>query len=204
MRDRAGTTEGKGRNDLFQKPYQHFTWEEPITTSVTDVILNTLRRPHTHNRTFAWQCGFTRHAWHPPPDAIRKQIFIHYFPDMATPDTHFIHCPWVLQWRSMSALTVIGIIFTFGRLDLTHDDVIKWKYFPRYWPFVWGIHRSPHKGRWRRAFMFSLICVWIKGWVNNREAGDLRRYRAHYDVIVIHRRNITKVMWHYWINLFPM
>ena len=24
-----------------------------------------------------------------------------------------------------------------------HDDVIKWKYFPRYWPFVRGIHRSP-------------------------------------------------------------
>ena len=33
--------------------------------------------------------------------------------------------------------------------------------------------------------MFSLICVWIKGWVNNREAGDLRRYRDHYDVIVM-------------------
>ena len=33
--------------------------------------------------------------------------------------------------------------------------------------------------------MFSLICVWINGWVNNREAGDLRRYRAHYDVIVM-------------------
>ena len=32
--------------------------------------------------------------------------------------------------------------------------------------------------------MFSLICVWIKSWVNNREAGDLRRYRAHYDVTV--------------------
>ena len=30
-----------------------------------------------------------------------------------------------------------------------------------------------------------LICVWINGWVNNREAGDLRRYRAHYDVIVM-------------------
>ena len=43
----------------------------------------------------------------------------------------------------------------------------------------------PHKGQWRRALMFSLICVWINGWVNNREAGDLRRYRAHYDVIVI-------------------
>ena len=70
-----------------------------------------------------------------------------------------------------------------------HDDVIKWKHFPRYWPFVRGIHRSPvnspHKGQWRGALMFSLICVWINGWVNNREAGDLRRYRAHYDVIVM-------------------
>ena len=66
-----------------------------------------------------------------------------------------------------------------------HDDVIKWKHFPRYWPFVWGIHRprvnSPHKGQWCRALMFSLICTWINGWVNNREAGDLRCNRAHYD-----------------------
>ena len=63
-----------------------------------------------------------------------------------------------------------------------HDDVIKWKLFPRYWLFVLGIHRSPvnspHKSQWRGALMFSLICVWINGWVNNREAGDLRRYRA--------------------------
>ena len=43
----------------------------------------------------------------------------------------------------------------------THDDVIKWKHFLRYWPFVRGIHRSPvntpHKGQWRGALMFSLI-----------------------------------------------
>ena len=32
--------------------------------------------------------------------------------------------------------------------------------------------------------MFSLLCVWINGWVNNREAGDLRRYHAHYDITV--------------------
>ena len=55
--------------------------------------------------------------------------------------------------------------------------------------FVRGIHRSPvtspHKGQWRRALMFSLICVWINGWVHNREAGDLRRNQAHYDVIVM-------------------
>ena len=70
-----------------------------------------------------------------------------------------------------------------------HDDDIKWKHFPRNWPFVRGIHRSPvnspHKGQWHGALMFSLICVWINDWVNNREAGDLRRYRAHYDVIVM-------------------
>ena len=70
-----------------------------------------------------------------------------------------------------------------------HDDVIKCKHFPRYWPFVRVIHwspmNSPHKGQWRGALMFSLIWAWINGWVNNREAGDLRRHRAHYDVIVM-------------------
>ena len=70
-----------------------------------------------------------------------------------------------------------------------HDDVIKWKIFPRYWPFVRGIHRSPvnspHKGQWRGALMFSLICVWINGWVNKREAGDFRRHCTHYDVIIM-------------------
>ena len=55
--------------------------------------------------------------------------------------------------------------------------------------FVRGIHRwpvnSPHKGQWRGALMFSLICARINGWVNNGKAGDLRRHRAHYDVIVM-------------------
>ena len=59
----------------------------------------------------------------------------------------------------------------------------------RYWPFVRGIYRSPlnslHKDQRRRALMFSLICAWISGWVNNGEAGDLRRHCTHYDVIVM-------------------
>ena len=80
----------------------------------------------------------------------------------------------------------------------SHDDVIKWKHFPRNWPFVRGIHRSPvnppHKGQWRGALMFSLICVWINDWVNNREAGDLRRYRAHYDVSVMQIWHVTSTL----------
>ena len=50
-----------------------------------------------------------------------------------------------------------------------YDDVIKWKHLPRYLPFVRAIHRSPmnspHKGQWRWALTFSLICTWINGWV---------------------------------------
>ena len=69
---------------------------------------------------------------------------------------------------------------------LHHDDIIKWKHFQRYWPFVRGIHRSPvnspHKGQWHGALMFSLICSWTNGWVNNREASNLRHHLAHYDV----------------------
>ena len=90
-------------------------------------------------------------------------------------------CPW-------------GKHFDFAKI-LLHDDVIKWKHFPRYWPFVREIHRSPvnfpHKGQWRGALMFTLICARMNGWVNNREAGDLRRYLVHYDVIVMILDQIT-------------
>ena len=51
----------------------------------------------------------------------------------------------------------------------------------------------PHKGQWRGALMFSLICAWINVCVNNLEAGDLRRHRAHYDVIVM--ANGLTVVW---------
>ena len=78
-----------------------------------------------------------------------------------------------------------------------HDDVIKWKHFARHWPFVRGIHRSlvksPQKGQWRGAEIFSLICAWTNGWVNNRDAGILRRHRAHYDVIVMNSFSVQNL-----------
>ena len=74
-------------------------------------------------------------------------------------------------------------------VNQNHDDIIEWKHFPRYWPFVRGIHRSPvnspHKGQWREALVFSSICAWINSWVNNREVGYLRCQHAHYDVTVM-------------------
>ena len=104
------------------------------------------------------------------------------------PVTHIFVCHhWFIQ-QFVPCLVWNTPVLTCRYID-SHDDVIRWNHFPRYWPFVRGIHRSPlnspHKGQWRWAMRFSLICVWINGWQNNREAGDLRRYRAHYDVIVI-------------------
>ena len=65
-------------------------------------------------------------------------------------------------------------------------------FFPHYWPFVRRIHRSPvnspHKGQWRGALMFSLSGACTNGWVNNRDAGDLRHHRDHYDVTVMANR----------------
>ena len=81
-----------------------------------------------------------------------------------------------------------------------HDDVIKWKHFPRYWPFDlkwiflllpfmreihWSQMNFPHKEQRRGAVIFSLICAWTNDWVNNRNASDLRRHRPHYDVTLM-------------------
>ena len=96
----------------------------------------------------------------------------------------------------------------------SHDDVIKWKHFPRYWPYVRGIHWPrwiPHTkagdaelwciydaGLW---CLYTLICARINGWVNNREAGDLRRYRPHYDVVVMSEDEDTQTALWGWTSI---
>ena len=102
------------------------------------------------------------------------------------------------------------------------DDVIKWKHFPRYWPLARGIHRSPvnspRKGQWRgalrpvtRSFDVCFIHAWTNGWVNNRDAGDLRRHLDHYVVTVIGRNFASVFFKHdsrlhilhiYWLGIY--
>ena len=76
--------------------------------------------------------------------------------------------------------------------SLHHDYIMEWKHFPRYWPFVRGIHRSPvnspHKCQWREASMYSLVRAWAGGWVHTRVASDFRRHLVHYDVTVVMMR----------------
>ena len=99
-----------------------------------------------------------------------------------------MHSKKPLHWylKSPTAWNCFEILF---RITTENDDIIKWKHFPRYLPFVWEIQQSPvnspDKGRWRRALMFPLICTWTNSGVNTRYAADLKRHRAHYEVNVM-------------------
>ena len=96
---------------------------------------------------------------------------------------------------------------TLGKL--IHDDVIKWKQFSRYWSIVRGLRRSlvksPLKGHWRGALMFPLICAWTNGWVNNQDAGDLRRHRTQHGITVMELRYAVIGCDPYWsvLQLYP-
>ena len=97
------------------------------------------------------------------------------------------------SWDTLAVKRVINVSKGTYLLEV-HDDAIKWKHFPRYWPFVRGIHRSMmnfhHKGQWRGALMVSLICARINGWVNNGEAlshcndeGDVKMLVVEFDIL---------------------
>ena len=89
-------------------------------------------------------------------------------------------------------ITALGLLLT-----KMHDDVIKWKYFPCYWPFVRGIHRSqvnsPHKGQWRGALIFSwsMSIQWWGWWFETPSrllwphCNVLRHYRGYFNRIFL-------------------
>ena len=95
------------------------------------------------------------------------------------------------SWPKLySSFVIMGTLpADFQPHENSHDDVIKMETFSALLALCAGNSpvpvNSPHKGQWRGALMFSLIYAWINHWVNNREAGDLRRYRGHYDVTVM-------------------
>ena len=144
--------------------------------------------PINCQRSYAYQCSSTACG---APSYCIVTIEILWFVDMLS----YYFVPVISE--SDSAEYADNIMCSYKQCKIVHDDVIKWKHFPRYWPFVRGIHRSPvnspYKGQWRGALMFTLICAQINGWVNNGEAGDLRRNRGHYDVIVMNKENIKGV-----------
>ena len=112
--------------------------------------------------------------------SLNVGVLIHVIP--------FVESQLVKPWNVIRII-ILTLMWEVLESLAVHGDVIKWKHFPRYWPFVRGIHRSPvntpHRGQWRGAVIFSGICAWINGWVNIGETGDLRHHRVNYDVTVM-------------------
>ena len=87
-------------------------------------------------------------------------------------------------------ITVLQSEATLKLRNLYHDDGIKWEHFPRYCPFVMGIHRSlvdsSHKDQWRGVlcFLWSAPKQTVEH-ANNQDVGDLKRHRAHYCVTIM-------------------
>ena len=138
-------------------------------------------------------CGeFIDHRWILRTKASDAELYNEVAGDLRRHRAHYdviVMNDWIWPTRITMWIVSARRQYAIQSLPTNHDDVIICKHFPRYLPFVRGIHRypvnSPHTGQWHGALMFSLICVWINDWVNNREASDLRRYRTHYDVILM-------------------
>ena len=79
--------------------------------------------------------------------------------------------------KRITSVSLIVAMNVLCHTNVFYYDVIKWKHFQRHWSFVRGIHRSPVNSLHN--------CARTKSWVNNRNAGDLRCHRAHYEVIVM-------------------
>ena len=159
-----------------------------VTIVYSTVYTGANQRKHLSSASLAFVQGIHRspHKW-----PVTRKLFS--FDDIIMYRNAIIRlCVSSMPWqynRTWSPMWLRGECADIAIVLKMHDDVIKWERFPRYWPFVRGIQRSPvnspNKGQWRGALMFSLICAWINDWVNNCEAGDLRRHRGHYDVNVM-------------------
>ena len=130
-------------------------------------------KPRKHLRRSLWEqrCFLkTRsfHLWRSTAVCLRYEVYMHIWWFVIYPIVTFKITPFLKRfpWRrnqmeAFSALLVLGA----GNSPVTGE--------------------FPHKGQRREAFMFSLICASRNGWVNNRDAGDLRLHRAHYDVTLM-------------------
>ena len=130
--------------------------------------------------TFCWACDLPigGHVWE-ISGLDWKHIIINMISGILYFDLLITDCEWfTVTFRNASVYTIC-----------LHDDVLKWKHFSRLWP-LWGEFT---RHRWvpltkdseAELWWVFFICPWINGWVNNREAGDLRCNGAHYDVTVM-------------------
>ena len=148
-----------------------------IHSFVADLINNVIKWKH-------FPCSWWRH---------QMETFSRYWPFVQGIHWSPVNSPHKNQWRGALIFSLICTWINGWAIDREAGDLRRYRTnfdVPvMYWPFVLGIHRWPVnsqcKCQWHEALVFSLICAWISGWVNNREAGDLRHHRAQYDVTVM-------------------
>ena len=93
--------------------------------------------------------------------------------------SHLVWCGWITLTSRYCYVDERWILVTRVSYAAIHDDVIKWKHFPRYWPFVFPAQRPVTRS-------FDIFCdlrPYIR--LSKQWWGDLRCYRTHYDVIVM-------------------
>ena len=150
--------------------------------------LQNIARNYAHGWWFASFCQSLV-----PLDLLHKS---HNAPVIYPTIYHFVTEMCTCVYISVTKWCIVGYLFDAlwdlwdGSIDSIHihNDVIKWKHFLCYWPFLQEFTSPgefPTQRPVTRSFDFSLICAWINNWVNNREAGDLRHHRGHYEVNVM-------------------
>ena len=80
---------------------------------------------------------------------------------------------------------------TYALIQCVHDDVINWKRFPRYWPFVWEIHRSPVNSPHKGPVTHTLMLVRITCYTNSRNDRWFETTWRSCDVIVMSSDYVT-------------
>ena len=100
-------------------------WSLTVTShnSPVRIIVSTLRKSHSSAIWWIWG----------------RKVFL------------CVECVLVCWPRSGYASEIRCVTITYG-IAVMHDDFIKWKHYPRNWPFLRGIHRGPAQRPVTRSF----------------------------------------------------
>ena len=139
-------------------------------TSVYSIVYSGVyQRKHQSSASLAFVGGIHRGPVNSPHKGpVTRKMFL--FDEVIMRLWHLSRL-WVFGYHYGCCFVGFDADYYLVTADCHHDDAIKWKHFPRYWPFVRGIHPSlvisPHKGQWQGALMLSLICVWMN-WLSKQ------------------------------------
>ena len=144
----------------------------------SNCLFNILFTPTTRNypRSTYWACD---HRIPTPPQ--QGPILLKTYP------YHDVIC--TVQKYAVNTKNVAKVLLVVFKVSFTGTKRVSWRHQMDTFSASLAICKrppvdSPHNDQWRGVLMFSLICAWTNRWANNRDAGDFRCHRVHYDVTV--------------------